>query len=85
MADETVNYRAVSAATDPITILNVLALALVNQDVRAVFPPSFIPYVTAIVALLNIFLRLLPNVADRPVRLSIAPGDSKTVQLTKLK
>jgi len=80
---ETVKYRATSAFTDPITIVNVVALALLSQDVRAIIPTAWLPFVGALIAVFNIVMQVVP-LADRPVRLNIVPGDSKLVTLPKL-
>lgn len=82
--DENVYYRAKSAWSDPMVILNVIALALVNQDVRSVLPAVWIPFVGAFLAIANIIMRVAPVVSDRPVRMNIAPGDSKPVAMKKL-
>lgn len=84
MAEEIVKYRAKSGFTDPIIIINVISLALLNQDVVAVIPPRWRPLSTAVVAILTIILQLIPRIADNPVRLNIAPGDSKPVDVKKL-
>lgn len=84
MAEETVNYRATSAWTDPIVIINGISLALLNQDVRAIIPPKYLPAVAALIAVFNIIMQIIPKAADRPVRLNIVPGDSKPVALKKL-
>lgn len=84
MADEdVVHYRATSAFTDPITIINFVSLALLSSDVRAIIPVKYMPYVAALLAVLNIILRSAP-VGDRPVRVNIVPGDSKPVAMKKL-
>jgi hypothetical protein len=83
-ADETVKYRATSAFTDPITIVNVVSLVLLSQDVRAIIPVAWMPFVAALIAVFNIVMQVVP-LADRPVRLNIVPGDSKPVDVPKLK
>lgn len=83
MAEDTVKYRATSAWTDPIIIINAISLALLNQDVRAIIPIKWLPFVAAVLAVFNIIMQLAP-IADRPVRANIAPGDSKPIALKKL-
>ncbi len=41
-------------------------------------------FVAALIAVFNIIMQLAPRVADRPVRLNIAPGDSKPIDVKKL-
>lgn len=84
MAEEVVKYRAKSAFTDPIVIVNTLSLALTNQDIRAIIPLGWMPFVVALIALFNIIMQVVPRVADNPVRLNVMPGDSKPVALKKL-
>ena len=84
MAEEVVKYRATSAWTDPIVIINAVSLALLNQDVRAIIPPKWLPAVAALIAVFNIVMQLAPRVADNPVRLSVMPGASKPVDVKKL-
>jgi hypothetical protein len=83
MADNTVTYRATSAFTDPITVINALSLVLLAEDVRNIISPRWLPYVAALIAVLNIVLQLAP-IADRPVRLNVVPGASKPIALAKL-
>lgn len=84
MAEEVVKYRAKSAWTDPIVIINTISLALLNQDVRAIIPPKWLPAVAALIAVFNIIMQVVPKVADRPVRLDVMPGASKPVDVKKL-
>lgn len=84
MAEEVVKYRAKSAFTDPIVIINAISLALLNQDVRAIIPPKYLPAVAALIAVFNIIMQLAPRVADNPVRLNVAPFSSKPVDVKKL-
>lgn len=82
--EEMVKYRATSGLTDPIVVINGISLALLNQDVRAIIPVAWLPFVAAAIAVFNIIMQLTPRVADRPVRLNIMPGESKPIDVKKL-
>ena len=84
MAEEVVKYRAKSAWTDPIVIVNVILVALGHPDIRAIIPTGWVPAVVALIAVLNIIMQVVPRFADNPVRLNVMPGESKPIDVKKL-
>ena len=81
MAEETQTAYAKSAVSDPLNLLNFVALALMMPEVREIMPPKYIPIIAAIVALANLAIRTL--FVTRPVAM-IAPTQVKPVEIKKL-
>jgi hypothetical protein len=81
MTDETQTAYAKSAFSDPLNIINFVALALMMPEVRDILPPRFIPLVAAVVALANLATRTL--FTTHPVAF-IAPAQVKPVEVRKL-
>lgn len=84
MADETQTQTAYakSAFSDPINIVNFVALALTLPAIDVLISPKWHPVVDAVVAILNLALRTL--FATHPVTVTIAPGQVKPVEVKKL-
>lgn len=81
MADETQTAYAKSMFSDPINIVNFIALALTLPAINTIVPVKYGPLVDAIVALLNLALRTL--FVTRPVAF-IAPMQVKPVEIKKI-
>lgn len=82
MADETQTAYARSAFSDPLNIINFIALALTLPEIREVVPVRYAPLIAAVVALANLALRTL--LVTHPVTVTIAPGQVKPVEVKKL-
>ena len=80
MSDTQTAY-ARSAFSDPINIVNFLALALMMPEINSIVPPKYLPLVAAIVALANLALRTI--FVTHPVAM-IAPMQVKPVEIQKL-
>ena len=78
---ETQTAYARSAFSDPLNIINFLALALTMPEIREIVPPKYVPLVAAIIALANLYLRTM--VVTHPVAM-IAPTQVKPVEVKKL-
>ena len=78
---ETQTAYAKSAFSDPLNIINFIALALMMPEIRDIIPTRYIPVVAAIVALANLATRTI--FATHPVAL-IAPMQVKPVEVKKL-
>lgn len=78
---ETQTAYARSAFSDPLNLINFVALALVIPEVRQIVPPKYLPLIAAIVALANLYLRIF--VTTHPVAF-IAPTQVKPVEVRKL-
>ena len=78
---ETQTAYAKSAYSDPMNIINFIALALMMPEIREIVPTRYVPLVAAIVALLNLAGRTL--FVTHPVA-NIAPGEVKPVEVKKL-
>lgn len=81
MADETQTAYAQSAFSDPLNIVNFVALALTLPAVNSILPVKYHALADALVALLNLSLRTL--FVTHPVAV-IAPGQVKPVEVKKL-
>ena len=81
MAQETQTAYARSAFSDPLNVINFIALALTLPEIREMVPPQFLPLIAAIVAVANLALRTL--FVTHPVAV-IAPGQVVPVEVKKL-
>lgn len=81
MADETQTAYAKSAFTDPLNIINFIAVALVLPEIRDLVPPEYVRLVAGITALLNLFVRTFQT--THPVAF-IAPKQVVPVEVKKL-
>jgi hypothetical protein len=82
MAEETQTAYARSAYSDPLNIINFVALAFTLPEIRDVIPLHYAPLVAAVVALVNLAGRTL--FVTHPVTVTIAPGQVKPVEVKKL-
>lgn len=80
MAETQTSY-ARSAFSDPLNIINFIALALMMPEVRELIPLKYMPLAMALVALANLALRTL--LVTHPVAF-IAPTQVKPVEVRKL-
>jgi hypothetical protein len=78
---ETQTAYARSAYSDPLNIINFVALALTLPEIREIVPLKYAPLVAAIVALANLATRI--GFVTHPVA-NIAPGQVKPVEVKKL-
>lgn len=81
MAGETQTAYARSAFSDPLNIINFVALALTLPEIRDIVPAHWAPLIAAVVALANLSLRTL--FVTHPVAV-IAPGQVVPVEVKKL-
>lgn len=81
MPQETQTAYAKSAFSDPLNIVNFIALALTLPEINKVVPPKYAPLVAAIVALANLAIRT--GLVTHPVAL-IAPKQVVPVEVKKL-
>jgi hypothetical protein len=82
-AEPTVTYRAKSIFISRTFLFNAAAFvvaALSLTEVVQIIPASWMKYAMALVAMINVGLRLY---SVRPVAM-VAPGETKTVQVEKL-
>ena len=79
---ETQTAYAKSAFSDPINIINFLALLFTLPAINAVIPVHYHDAVDALVAALNLALRTF--FAPHPVTATIGPGQVKPIEIKKL-
>lgn len=78
---ETQTSYAQSAFTDPLNIVNFVALALTLPEISKIVPAQYAPLLAAVVALANLSLRTI--FVTHPVAV-IAPGQVVPVEVKKL-